>query len=225
MIFASELLLSAILGIVVPTGSPAPAVSTAAAPAPLRTIVTVKSSPFCNALAQHFNAAFVPLSGNNRNLEIVNSGLVEIDEAFSHPDYANRLQKARAAIVAANDQIAASLPGIALQIRAVREAASQTGDAKAASQTSDSAAALESAYSKERQLSIDLTNLAQAMMDANMNLGDRPLGTLDAIEMPKEMSDIKAYLRFDGRRDLIVQSESKAIDIAYDVANQKCSTP
>lgn len=215
-----------VLAIVVPSGtmSPLPSASPGAE-ATLRTIVTVKSSPYCNALAQHFNGAYVPLAGNDRSLDGVNVDLLDINDAFSHPDFGNRLYKARERMISANAQIKASLPTISGHIMALREAAATTKDAQTSSATLQAVAALQTAYLKQKQLSIDLTGLAASMQDIDTNLEDHPLSDSVANSEPKDMRDIKSYLRFDGARDVIAQAESKAVDIAYDVATKKCSAP
>ena len=215
----------AALAIIVPGSTASPAPSSSPGTGALRTIVTVKSSPYCNALAEHFNSAIIPLAGNDRTLVSVGGDLDVVDDAFTHPDYANRLKKARDRIVAANDQIVASLPLIYSHITALRAASATTKDAQAAQEIVAVAAALQSAYAKQKQLSIDLTSLAASMMDLNASLGDRPLPGPESNQVPKEMRDLKAYLRFDGRRDLISQSEAKAVDLAYDAATSKCSAP
>lgn len=229
MFFSGSLVLSAMLAIIVPsaTSSPAPQASPGAGGASLRTIVTVKSSPYCNALAQHFNGAFVPLVGNDRTLDTVDVDLSDINDAFSHPDFAARLHKARLRIVASNDQVAASLPGIYDHISQLRKAAAAAKDPQAASEALDAAAALQSAYAKQKQLSIDLAGLASSMLEIEPTLQDHELGgsSVESNTIPKDMRDIKSYLRFDGRRDLITQSEQKAVDIAYDAAVTKCSGP
>ena len=62
-----------------PSASPAPSPS----PRELKTIVTVISSPYCNALAQHFNGALVPMLGNDRIFDGVSVQLDDMNAMFN----------------------------------------------------------------------------------------------------------------------------------------------
>ncbi len=222
----TNLALSALLGVIVPPAGATPAASPAASSAPvLKTIVTVKSSPYCNALAQHFNNAFVPMVGNDRMLDGVNTNLLDINDAFSHPDYLHRLLKARDQIARYDNQLLTSLPPIQDQINQLRAAEKMTEDTKAASQAHDAAEQLQTAYVKQKQLAIDLQGLVQSMMSDRIFYEDHPLNgtTPDTNSIPSDMRDIKVYLRFDGQRDVISRAEEKAVDIAYDAATTQCA--
>ncbi len=221
----TSLALSAILGVIVP---PAGAASSSPAPSSspeLKTIVTVKSSPYCNALAQHFNNAFVPMVGNDRMLDGVNTNLLDINDAFSHPDYLHRLLKDRDQIAKYDNQLLNSLPAIQDQINQLRAASKMTDDTKASSQAHDAAEQLQTAYVKQKQLAIDLQGLVQSMMSDRIFYEDHPLNgtTPETNTIPSDMRDIKVYLRFDGQRDVINRAEEKAVDIAYDAATTQCA--
>lgn len=223
--FLSNLAAAIALGVIAPTAAGAPSPSPSPG-IPLKTIVTVKSSPYCNALAQHFNNAFVPMMGNDRALDYVNTGLLDINDAFSHPDYLSRLLKARDRIEKYDDQLVHSLPAIQDQINQLREAQKLTSDPKAAAQIHDAAEQLQTAYGKQNQLAIDLHGLVQSMMDdKSIYYEDHPLGGWTPAEnaVPDDMKNIKTYLRFDGQRDVISRAEEKAVDIAYDAATTQCA--
>ena len=227
----SNFVLAVVLGVIVPSantssGISSPHPSPAASGAPLKTIITVKSSPYCNALGQHFNNAFVPMVGNDRSLEVVNTNLLDINDAYSHPDFARRLVKARDELMKYDGFLLRSLPAIQDQINQLRAAEKMTQDPKAASQAHDAAEQLQTAYGKQRQLAIDLQGLVQSMMTQDYASQDHPLngGGPELNQIPKDMQDIKVYLRFDGQRDVISRAEAKAVDIAYDAARSQCAS-
>ena len=222
----SNLALAVILGVIVPTANGSPRPSPTASGVPLKTIITVKSSPYCNALAQHFNSAFVPMVGNDRALDVVNTDLLDINEAYSHPDFASRLLKARDQLMKYDGLLLRSLPPIQDQINQLRAAEKMTQDKNAAAQVHDAAEQLQTAYGKQRQLAIDLQGLVQSMMTQDYASQDHPLngGGPELNQIPKDMQDIKVYLRFDGQRDVISRAEEKAVDIAYDAATTQCAS-
>ena len=43
--------------------------------------------------------------------------------------------------------------------------------------------------------------------------------------LPADMKNIKSYLRYDGQRQAIADAEANAVDIAYDIATNRCSAP
>jgi len=139
MVF-SNLALSALIAVIVPATAvaPSPSPSAAANSATLKTIITVKTTPYCNALAQHFNSALVPMVGNDRTLDQVNTNLLDINEAFAHPDFARRLLKARDQLQGYDRMLLVSLPPIQEQINALRDAQKVTSDAGAAKHQSTS---------------------------------------------------------------------------------------
>ncbi len=225
----TDLALALILGVIVPTtgnGSPKPSPAPAASGVPLKTIITVKSSPYCNALGQHFNNAFVPMVGNDRSLDVINTNLLDINEAYSHPDFARRLVKARDQLMKYDGLLLRSLPQIQDQINQLRAAEKMTQDPKAASQAHAAAEQLQTAYVKQKQLAIDLQGLVQSMMTQDYASQDHPLngGGPELNQIPKDEQDIKVYLRFDGQRDVIGRAEAKAVDIAYDAAVTQCAS-
>ena len=70
------------------------AVALAPSPAPsptpasqLKTITSVRATPFCTSIAQHFNAAVQPMLSNDRSLDQVDTQLVDLNDVFNHADY------------------------------------------------------------------------------------------------------------------------------------------
>jgi hypothetical protein len=63
------------------------------------------------------------------------------------------------------------------------------------------------------------------MLDYPITRVNPALGGFDPQEMsePTSMQNVKTYLRFDGQRDVIAQSESKAVDGAYAAAQTYCT--
>ncbi len=204
-----------------PTASPGPSAS----PRELKTIVTVVSSPYCNALAEHFNGALVPMLGNDRVFNGVSVQLDDMNAMFEYPDYANRFLTLRTKIVKESDSLVKSLRPIRDQIDQLRQAALQSGDPAAAAQMRDAASQLQDAYNHQFQLSTDLTSLAQSMLQYDVLAHPHPLGgwTPQEQAMPADEKNIKVYLHFDKQRTSIDTSEDRAVDIAYAIAQTRCT--
>ncbi|MBV8149549.1 MAG: hypothetical protein JO092_10690 [Candidatus Eremiobacteraeota bacterium] len=204
------------------------AVPPASSPTPraLKTIVTVVSSPYCNALEQHFNSALVPMLANDRVFDVVDVQLGDMNDMFKYPDYANRFLDLRYKIIKESGTLDASLKAINDQIFALHQSASLTNDSQAAQQMRDAADRLRDAYVHQFQLSTDLTGLAHSMMQYNPLRGPHPLGGWTPYEntLPSDAKDIKSYLEFDSQRQSIDQGEDKAVDIAYTAATTHCTT-
>jgi hypothetical protein len=209
----------AIVAAALPAPSPAPTASTVP-----KTIITVISSPYCNSLADHFNGALVPMLGNDRTLDHVSVSLDDADTSFDHPDYVERFVHARDALLKQETALMTSLAQIQQQINLLREGEKLTTDAPAAADIHTAADELQTAYNKQRQLSIDLQNLYRSMLNYPIYRVNPALGGFNPQEMaaPKEALTIKSYLRFNGQRDVIAQSESKAVDAALAAAETYC---
>ena len=203
-----------------------PAPSPSAAPAAPKTIVTVKSSPYCNALARHFNAAFVPLLANDRSFDKVDEDLVDIDQLFSKPDFQMRFVDARRKLMTYVESIERNMDEIAAQIAALSAAESTTKDPAAAQALRTSADELHRAYIRQRSLMYDVQGVVQAMMGYDITNRSHPLGgnSLSDLGLPADEKDLKSYLRFDGQRDVIQAAEEKAVDTALDAASTYCTS-
>ncbi|MEO6913665.1 MAG: hypothetical protein ABI182_06555, partial [Candidatus Baltobacteraceae bacterium] len=72
-------------------------------------------------------------------------------------------------------------------------------------------------------LTNDTLGVVHGMMDYDLS-GAAPIGGSSlATEMaPEEMTNIKSYLKFDGMRDRLNDAQSKAGDIALNIADQDC---
>lgn len=207
------------LAVTVPTPSPSPA------PPALKTIVTVVSSPYCRSLAEHFNDALVPMIANDRTLDAAGVSLDSINTLFDQPDFAQRFVQTRLKLGHEEATLNASLAAIQQQINQLRDGAALTTDPQAAAQIHQAAQELQTAYDKQRQLAIDLQGMYQAMLDYPISRVNPAMGGFNEQEMtePSSMKDVKSYLRFDGQRDVIAQSEGKAVDIAYTAAETYCT--
>jgi hypothetical protein len=219
MMIAKSLALSLILGMAAPAPSPSPS----PAGSQLKTITSVRATPFCTSIAQHFNAAVQPMLANDRSLDQVDTQLVNINDVFNHFDYQIRYADARAKLVKYVGDIDKNLPFIQEQINQLRQGEKLTTDANDSKTIHQIAEKLQLAYNKQRQLTIDLTGVIQAMMDY------RPEGDATSFQnqmatasMPKEMRDIKSYLRFDGQRDVLEQAENAAADSTIDLVTKTC---
>ena len=216
---SNSILIAAIVAVTLPAPSPSPSAS--AAP---KTIITVISSPYCNSLADHFNGALVPMLANDRTLDRVSVQLDNADTSFDYPDYVS-------VSFTPATRSASRRPSSTLRWR--KSSKRSTSCAKASKLTTDTAAAadihsaaqeLQTAYDKQRQLSIDLQNLYRSMLDYPIYRANPALGGFNPREMaaPADARTIKSYLRFNGQRDVIAQSEGKAVDIAYTAAEAYC---
>lgn len=208
------------IALLVATAAPSPS----SPPAPrLRTIASVRSTPFCSSLGLHFNAAVQPMMANDRTLDGVRAQLVDLDGVFSKPDYQIRYADERAKLIRYVGDLQKNLPFMQQQINLLRDGERLTMDAKQAAAIHQVAEKLQLAYDKQYQLSADLLGVAHAMMDY------RPQGDADSFQnqmqtlsMPQQMRDIKSYLRFDGQRDVIGRAENAAADLAIGLAETSC---
>ena len=225
-------ILGLLLALIPPTGaaaappaSPAASATSSATPHELKTIVTVKSSPYCNALAQHFNGALVPMVANDRVFDAVDTQLVDMNEMFNYPDFVNRFVDLRTKIVKESDTLGRSLSPIRSEIDALRQSASLSTDPQAVKEMTEAASQLQDAYKHQFQLSTDLYNLAQFMMTYNPMRHHPPLGGWTPYEntVPADEKNMKVVLHFDQQRQSIDTSEDKAVDAATTAAETQCS--
>ncbi len=190
----------------------------------LKTIITVISSPYCNSLGAHFNAALVPMLGNDRTLDGVSIQLDDLNGLFSYPNYVQRFLQVRDNLLRQETALNDSLQAIQREINQLREGARLTTDTQAAGQIRDTAAQLQTAYDHQRQLSIDLQSMYHSMLNYPINRVNPALGGFDPQEMsePPEMRDVKSYLKFNAQRGSIATAEDKAVDVAYNTAQTYC---
>jgi hypothetical protein len=214
-------LLALLLAVANPLPSPSPS-STAL---PLKTIITVVSSPYCNALAQHFNNAYVPMNANDRLFDTVNVQLLQMNDMFKGPDYIDQYVQLRTKMIKESGVLMASLKPIHEQIDQLRQAADLSQDPDAVKQMRDAAAQLQDAYLHQFQLSTDLQSLAQAMIDYNVWDKKHPINgwTEEEQSLPADEKNVKVYLHFDKQRTSIDTAESHAVDIAYAIAQNRCT--
>lgn len=199
-----------------PTASPSPA--------PLKTIVTVRTSPYCSALAQHFNRIVVPMLANDRTLDSVSVSLEAVNTLFDKLDYVSRFTSERVRMENYVGALLDSLPEMQAQINQLRAAQALTTDPARSSEMHLLAQELQRAYDKQRQLSIDLLGVVHAMMDYDIMSAKRqtPMERLEALNSPADARDVKSYLRFNGQRDRLSDAESKAAGLALDIEENVC---
>lgn len=198
-----------------PTPSPVPQ---------LKTIATVKATPFCNSIGRHFNAAVIPMLANDRDLDQVDAQLTDFTTIFHHADYEIRYSDTRVALIKYVGEIKRSLPEIQKQIDQLRDGEALTTDKAQAAQLHQVAEKLQLAYNKQMQLATDVSGVIQTMMEY------RPPENLDVFQeevaegsMPAEMRSIKSYLKFDGQREVLSQAENAAADTAIDLVENHCT--
>ncbi|HEY6324900.1 MAG TPA: hypothetical protein VIW73_00100 [Candidatus Cybelea sp.] len=211
-------LFAALVAVTLPAPSPTAA--------PLKTIITVVSTPYCNSLADHFNAALVPMLGNDRTLDGVSVQLDDINTLFNEPNYEQRFLQVRDRLGKQVTALMTSLDEIQREINQLRDGSRLTTDPKAAAQVHQAAQELQTAYDKQRQLSIDLQGTYQAMLSYPITRVHPALGGFSQAEMrmPADAKDVKSYLKFNSQRGTIASSEDKAVDIAYSAAQANCMT-
>ena len=212
------------MALIASVAGPAPSASPTPAASELKTIATVRSTPFCSSIAQHFNAAVEPMLANDRSLDQVDTQLVDFNDVFKHGDYQIRYSNIRIKLMKYVSDIEKSLPFIQAEVNQLRKGEMLTADKAEAHDIHQVAEKLQLAYNKQFQLATDLTGVIHAMMDY------QPQGDADSFQnqmqdaqMPQEMRDIKSYLRFDGQRDVIDQSENAAADAAITLVENHCA--
>jgi hypothetical protein len=190
----------------------------------LKTIATVRSTPFCTSIAAHFNAAVAPMLANDRVLDQVDPQLVDLNDVFKHPDYQIRYSRIRVALMKYVDELQRSLQPMQQEINQLRKGETLGKDVQDAHDIHQIAEKLQLAYNKQMQLTTDLTGVVRAMMDY------QPPADLDVMheelaesQTPEEMRNVKSYLRFDGQRDVIDQSENAAADSAITLVQNRCA--
>ncbi|MBV9232482.1 MAG: hypothetical protein JO030_00450 [Candidatus Eremiobacteraeota bacterium] len=191
---------------------------------PLKTIITVISSPYCNALVNHFNGALVPMLGNDRAIEVISVQLDDLDKLFNDPNFAQEFVDVRTNLLHQESKVNESLAGIEAEIHALGEAAKLTTDAQAQADIKDATIQLHTAWARQRELAIDLHHMYQEMMSYPIErVNDSPGGfSPEEMREPAEMKDIKSYLRFNTQVKIIANAEDKAVDIAYNTAQTYC---
>ena len=189
-----------------------------------KTIITVVSSPYCKSLAEHFNDALVPMLANDRTLDGVSVQLDDFNTLFSQPNYVQQFLEVRDKLGRQVTRLTNSLEAIQREIDQLRDGARLTTDPQAAQQIHQAAADLQAAYDKQRQLTIDLQGVHQQMLTYPIYRVHPALGGFDPQEMamPENARDIKAFLRFNGQRDVIAVNEDRGADIALAAADRYC---
>ncbi|MBV8497757.1 MAG: hypothetical protein JO003_00675 [Candidatus Eremiobacteraeota bacterium] len=215
-------LFAAVLAVMLPPPTPA---ATTPSERQLKTIITVISTPYCNSLANHFNAAFVPMLANDRTLDASSVQLDNLDTLFNEPNYEQRFLAVRDKLGRQVTVLMNSLDEIQHEINQLRDGSRLTTDPQAAAQVHQAAQELQTAYDKQRQLSIDLQGMYQAMLSYPIQRVHPALGGFSRAEMalPADAKDVKSYLKFNSQRNTIATSEEKAVDIAYTAAQTNCT--
>ncbi len=161
---------------------------------------------------------------NDRSLDQVDTQLVDFNDVFKHGDYQIRYSNIRIKLMQQVGDIEKSLPLIQQQINALRQGETLTKDPQEATAIHQVAENLQLAYNKQMQLASDLTGVVHAMMDYEpRGDADSYQNEMQDAQMPQQMRDIKSYLRFDGQRDVIDQSENAAADAAITLVQAHCT--
>ena len=209
-----------------PAGPHAASPGPSASPRALKTIVTVKSSPYCNALAEHFNAALVPMLANDRVFATADVQLQDFNVLFNYPDYVSRYVTLRNKFEKETADLLDSLHPIRDEIDQLHKSASLTSDPQEAKDMNDAAAQLQEAYRHQFQLSTDLWSFTRNMMEYDPMRHRHPLGGFSPYEntLPADEKNIKVYLHYDQQLTSIDTSEDHAVDIATTAAETHCSS-
>jgi hypothetical protein len=214
-----KLTLAAVVAIVTPTAGPSPSQRD------LPTIITVTSSPYCNSLAAHFNGAMLPMLANDRVLESTGTQLDDLTVLFHQTNYVQQYLEVRDNIQREELTLNRSLAGIQRDIVALREGAKLSTDPQATAEITQASYQLQTAYDHQRQLSIDLYNLYQDMLNYPIQRANPGLGgnNLRETYQPPAMRDVKGFLHFDSQLATIDKSEDQAVDTAYNAAQTYCA--
>ena len=161
---------------------------------------------------------------NDRTLDAVDPQLVNLNDVFNHADYQIRYSDVRVKLMKYVADIDKNLPFMQAQINQLRQGETLSKDPQDAKDLHHIAEKLQLAYNKQLQLATDLTGVIHAMMDYHpAGDADSFQNELSTAELPPEMRDIKSYLRFDGQRDVIDQSENAAADSAITLVQRRCT--
>jgi hypothetical protein len=213
-------LATAILALTTPAPSPAPGEP--------KTIITVKSSPYCNSLGTHFNNALVPMLANDRAFERTGVQLDDLNQIFSDPspNYQQEYLHARDMIGKQEEVVNNSLAAIQAEINALRQGSALTTDPEAAADVHLAAQDLQTAYDHQRQLAIDLGELHRFMIQYPLWRVRPAMGGFNQQDMnaPEAERNVKTYLHFDAQRDIVNINEGRAADVAIDTAEKYCAT-
>jgi hypothetical protein len=163
---------------------------------------------------------------NDRLFDSVGGQLDSMNDMFTQPDYINRYAALRAKVITETGKLTASLRAIQEQIDALREAAALSKDPDAVKQMREAAAQLQDAYLHQYQLSNDLTNMARVMIDYDISEGKHYLDGWNPEDqaMPEEAKKVRVYVHFDKQRTSMTTAEDRAVDIAYTIAQTRCTT-
>lgn len=207
--------------------APSVGASPAASPSPvpsLKTITTVKSTAFCSAIAQHFNGAARPMIANDYTLEQVGKGLDSLGAVFSGPDYSQRFVEWRIQLTKYVNDLERRLPGEQDEINRLRDAQNASSDPAMMQSAHMTAEKMQQAYDHQKQLATDLQGVVQSTLDYDVLAGSHPMlgENNEELNEPPEMKELKTYLKFEGQRDVIAQSENAAGDIAYNIVTKHC---
>ena len=212
-------ILAALLAVTLPAPSPSPGVP--------RTIITVKSSPYCNSLATHFNNALVPMLANDRDFEKVGVQLDDLNQIFIDPgpNYQQEYLHVRDTVGKQEEIVNNSLAVIQGEINALRQATALTTDQDAAAQVHLAAQNLQTAYDHQRQLAIDLQELHRFMLSYPLSRVRPAMGGFSEQNMdaPEVERNVKTYLHFEPQRDIISINEGRAADVALNIADKYCA--
>jgi hypothetical protein len=194
------------------------------APGAPKTIITVVSSPYCKSLAEHFNGALVPMLDNDRTLDATSVQLDDMNSMFDQANYVQQFLHIRDALGRQETKLNQSLAAIQREINMLRDGSVLSTDPQAQAEVHEAAQDLQTAYDKQRQLSIDLQNLYITLLRYNPNRLNPTLGGFDEQDMiaASNARDIKSYLHFDAQRDAISTNEDKAADSALATAQKYC---
>jgi len=175
-------------------------------------------------LGEHFNHIVQPMLANDIVLDRTGVSLDNVTNSLRKPDFAIRFAKSRAELAKYVDTLMKSLPDMQNNINQLRSGEKLASDPEQAKSMHMLAQELQRAYNKQMQLTNDLHGVLQGMMEFDTSRYD-PTSTenlFEDLDMPKDMKDVKSYLRFDGQRDVLSDAENKAGDIAVDIAEKYC---
>ncbi|MBV8489948.1 MAG: hypothetical protein JO199_05395 [Candidatus Eremiobacteraeota bacterium] len=209
----------------VPTISASPAPS--ATPRELKTIVTVKSSPYCTSLVQHFNGALLPILANDRTLERSSETLDGLNELWSHVDYISAYFKVRDRLGKESAELNGSLDQIQSEINALRAGGKLAEDPQAAQEIDAAAHQLQLVYDQQRTIEEELTELHDNMVRYNIMAAPPPRegNPMQYALTSQDLKNAKEYTRFNRRIGAIDYSEDQAVTMATDIAEKRCGAP
>jgi hypothetical protein len=210
-----------------PAPAPEPAVSPQPSATPreqLKEIGHVKAlTPFCKAFVTHFNNSAQLMTSNDEQISYIDYTFGTIDKRFTELGGELRFYEDRVRLMAWVKALQQHIPVLQDEINQLRRGAALTLDPVAAKAAREVATQLQTSLDKQKQIAYDTLGVIHAMIDVTdgktkPDLGSRWDHEVYDATTPKEMRDVRSYLKMDKQLARIGDAESAAMSGAGAIA-------